>query len=242
MQRSVYTDLWSIPINTSGVPSASRVSANTNGATGPTNTSGTPAVYNPDTNELVFFGGASYSRGNADAYFDLVWSFNLTSLQWVLRQPNGTWANGGPLPRFLENFVFYRAPNGRAYGLLEGGSGSAFYGNGQDTDLADLWLLDLRAWNWTALTASGGVTAADGARLVLVPGLNKAFRFGGFICWVRFYYVPCVFLSRLGFVLWPLNPPLLSLIVPRGTHVCRPSECTRQRHQHGPLLRHRLFH
>jgi hypothetical protein len=44
-------------------------------------------------------------------------------------------------------------------------------------------LLDLTSWKWKQVNRTGvNQTAADGARLVIVPSLNEGWRFGGYMC------------------------------------------------------------
>lgn len=130
---TVYSDVWALDLESSTWQEI----ATTGG--GPSGRSSTAGAYDPQTKELVLFGGNSSTSGLSFTPLDDVWALNLATGAW--REIAAT--NQKPEARLFHSATI-DPTTGRLFVYAGGGAG-AFQG----PFMADLWSLDLASGAWT---------------------------------------------------------------------------------------------
>ena len=129
------------------------------------------AFFDPVTQQLGVFGGYGFGT-----WRNTLWMFDRTTLAWRNESPSGE----APWPRIAPEGALDVA-NARLYVTEGEGSASGSQAAGGQL-LSDLWVLDLRAREWTNLVPVGAaVINRQGTAMEHVGPTNSLYRFGGHV-------------------------------------------------------------
>lgn len=124
---------------------------------------------------LILFGG----NGKDKQYNDL-WIYNFTTNLWININnvyENNTYNNTKyPNPRGWGNLIAVKD-----FAVLEGGAGSLTTSTNYETDLNDMWILNLTTYIFSKINVSYH-KGTDGSRMVYHFKTDTIFKFGGYSC------------------------------------------------------------
>jgi hypothetical protein len=144
---TVYNEVWALDLT---MLTWSKVATT---GTSPSARSSTAAVYNPNTKEMIVFGGNTSASGLSFSPLNDVWALNLATNAWRSVATTGT----APAARLFHTAAI-DAASSRLY-VYGGGDANAFQG----PFLRDLWSLDLASGAWTQEDA--GTASSPNARI-----------------------------------------------------------------------------